>query len=82
MNSTPRAASRMSRTIAGRSGPIACASVGQRNPGAISSVIAPPPTMARRSSTSGLQPGFREVVGGGEAVVAGADDEDHVSVRS
>ena len=58
MNSTPRAASRMSRTISGRNGPTVCASVGQRNPGAISSVIAPPPTMARRSSTSGFNPAF------------------------
>jgi hypothetical protein len=43
--------------MSGRNGPIACASTGQRYPGAISSVTAVPPTTLRRSSTIGLYPG-------------------------
>ena len=45
------------RTIAG-SIAAACASVGQRKPGAISSVVAQPPTRSPRSRTSGFRPAF------------------------
>ena len=55
-NFTPRRSSCMSRTIDGRIGPSVCASVDDRNPGANSSLVAQPPTSARRSSTSGLRP--------------------------
>ena len=53
-----------------------CARVGQRNPGAISVVIAQPPTRSARSSTSDLAAGLGEKRGGDKAIVAGADDDD------
>ena len=57
MMCSPWRSSARARTIAG-SIAAACASVGQRKPGAISEVIAQPPTRSARSSTSGFRPPF------------------------
>ena len=65
----------MSRTTDGRSGPIACASVGHSEPrrdllGDRAAADDRPPLEHER-----LQSGLRQVEGGGQAVVAGADDD-------
>ena len=64
-----------SRATDGRSRPTVWASAGTRTPGASSSVTVAPPIRSRASSDEDAEAAGREIGGGGQAVVAGADDD-------
>ena len=61
--------------ISGRSSETTYEQTENLKPGKTSSVTAAPPSTCRRSSTSTLRPGAREVGGAGQAVVAATDDD-------
>ncbi len=64
--------------ISGRSSETTYEQTENLKPGKTSSVTAAPPSTCRRSSTSTLRPGARQVGGVDEPVVAAADDDDVV----